>query len=702
MKAIYKRELQTYFHTFLGSLFIGTTLILTGIYFSVYDLFMGYPYIGYALSSVVFLFLISMPILCMRILAEERHQKTDQLILTSPVSVGSIVMGKFLALSTIFAIPVMIISLYPVVMSFFGTVDFGKSYLAILGFFLYGLSCIAICIFISSLTESQVIAAVLSFGILFLGYIMSALCSMISSAGNLLTKILGAFDMVGRFDDLLNGSFHLTSVVYYLSVIVLFLIFTVQSIQKRRYHLSKKTISLGTYNMSFVIVITAIVVILNAFVSEMPVKYTVFDATADKLYSLSEETKKVAGNISEDITIYVLANENDADTTLQETLESYESLNSNIKVSYVDPAVNPRFYQNYTDTDISQGSLIVESSKRSKVIDYSNIYEYQFDYTSYSSYATGYDGEGQITSALSYVTSDEMPKIYITEGHGELAFDSSFTAAIEKENIDYETINLMNYDEIPEDACCVIINAPTSDLSADDTEKMLSYMEKGGDVFLVSTYTGGELVNFEKLLDFYGVSVTKGLIIEADKSNYYTDPFYLLPTIGYDDVTESIYNSVSYVFAPYAQGLTINEKEDVEVSVILASSEKSYVRDNTESSNSYAKQEGDQDGPFDIGLKCVKTTGESESSAFIYSSENLFTQSADEIVSGTNMRLFTASLGVFAAHEGSVSIPVKSLEIAYLTIPQSTILLLSLVTVIIIPLAFIIGGFVVWFRRRKR
>ena len=93
---------------------------------------------------------------------------------------------------------------------------------------------------------------------------------------------------------------------------------------------------------------------------------------------------------------------------------------------------------------------------------------------------------------------------------------------------------------------------------------------------------------------------------------------------------------------------------------------------------------------------------EAESSAFIYSSESLFTQSADEIVSGTNMRLFTASLSTFAAHEGSVSIPVKSLEITYLTIPQGTILLLALLTAVIIPSVFIVGGFIIWFRRRKR
>lgn len=702
MKAIYKRELQAYFHSFLGALFIGATLFLLGIYFSVYDLFMGYPYIGYALSAVVFLFLISIPVLCMRILAEERQKKTDQLILTSPVSVGGIVAGKFLALATVFAIPVVIISFYPVIMHFFGAIDFGKSYVAILGFFLYGLACIAICIFISSLTESQVIAAVISFAVLFLTYVMSGICNMISSTGNLLTKILSAFDMVGRFDDLLNGSLYISSIVYYLSVILLFLVFTVQSIQKRRYQLSKKTLSLGTYSTTVVVVMTAAVVLLNVFVSEIPAKYTVFDVTANQLYSLSDETKTLAEELAEDVNIYVLVNESSADAALDQTLKNYEGLSSHIKVSYVDPAVNPKFYTNYTDSSITSNSIIVESSKRSKVIDYSDIYEYEYDYYYYTSSVTGYDGEGQITSAIAYVTSEEMPKIYMLEGHGETAFDSAFIAAVEKENVDYETINLMNYDAVPKDAACVIINAPEADLSDDDAEKMLAYMENGGDVFIVSGYTGEELTNFNSLLAFYGVSVTKGLVIEADKSNYYNDPFYLLPNIIYDTITASVYSSGSYVFAPYSQGLTEEETEDVEVSVLLSASDESYVRDNVENGASYAKQEGDIDGPFDIGVKCVKAMEDEESTAVIYSSAELFTTAADSMVAGTNMKLFTASLGGLVSHESSVSIPVKSLEVEYLTIPQSVVLILAIVTVLIIPLAFIITGFVVWFGRRKR
>ena len=694
MKAIYKKELQSCFHSFLGPLFIGAFLLLLGIYFAVYDLFMGYPYIGYALSSVTFLFLIAIPVLCMKILAEERHQKTDQLILTAPVSVTGIVLGKFLALATIFAIPVGLVSLYPVVMSFFGTVDIGKSYLSVFGFLLYGLASIAVCVFISSLTESQVIAAVVSFGVLFFGYIVNGLCSMISSTGNLFTRFLSVFDMSERFSDLLNGSFHLTSVLYYLSVIVLALILTVQSIQKRRYQLSRKTLSLGTYSSSVVVLSLAVIVVLNLLVAQLPEKYTVFDVTSDQLYSLTTETKEIADGITDDIQIYVLANEDNADTTLDETLKKYEGLNSHIKVSYVDPAVNPKFYLQYTDGSVSSNSLIVESGKRSRVIDYSDIYEYSYDYTNYTQSVTGYDGEGQLTSALAYVTSDEMPKIYLLEGHGESSFDSTFSNAIEKENLDY--------DEVPEDASCVVINAPTSDFSADDTEKMLSYMEKGGDIFFVSCYTGEAHENIDRLLDYYGVNVKEGLIIETDRGHYYQDPFYILPEISYDDITSGIYNNGSYVFAPYAQGITTEEKEDVTIAELLSSSDNSYLRNDISGVDSYEKQDSDEDGPFQIGVKCEKSAGEETSTAIIYTSSNMFTNDANMIVSGTNVKLFTASLGTFASHETSVSIPVKSMEADYLTVPQGTIMIIALVTVVLLPVLFIVGGFIVWFRRRKK
>ena len=727
MLAIYKKELRSYFHSFVGPLFIGVTLFLFGIYFTAYDLFMGYPYIGYALSAVIFLFFFSVPILSMRILAEERKQKTDQFLLTAPVRVWDIVLGKFYALATLLLIPVAIISIYPLVLSAFGEISFAETYLALGAFFLYGLACIAIGEFVSSITESQMIAAIVSFGFLFVGYVMNAICNMISSTGNWLTKILSVFDMSGRFDELMDGSLSLSSCVYFLSIILLFLVFTEQSIQKRRYHVSKKNFSLSAYSSTVIAGSIAVAVILNLIVAELPSRYTVFDLTANRLYSLTDDTKELVSNIGEDVTIYVLANENQADSTLANTLDSYEGLSSHIKVTYVDPAVNPKFYTKYTDGSISSNSVIVESSKRSRVVDYNDLYVSELDYSTYSQNVTGYDAEGQITSAISYVLSENMPKIYMVTGHGELELDSTFTDAIQKANIDTETINLMDYDAVPEDAAAVFVNAPAGDFSSDDTEKLLTYLNDGGDIFINTTYTGKDMPNFDKLLDFYGVQVSKGLIIETAQNSYYQDPFYLLPSIEYDTITSDIYSGNSYVFAPYCQGLTFTEKEDVEVTPLLASSEKSYVRDDIENSTSYDRQDGDEDGPFYIGLSCTaqvagaasqeQETDESgntdaasgdvknsESTAIIFSCENLFTQEADTMVAGTNQKLFSGVLQAFETEDGessSVVIPVKNYEVEYLTVSQSWISILALITVIVIPFGFLITGFVIWFRRRK-
>ena len=118
--------------------------------------------------------------------------------------------------------------------------------------------------------------------------------------------------------------------------------------------------------------------------------------------------------------------------------------------------------------------------------------------------------------------------------------------------------------------------------------------------------------------------------------------------------------------------------------------------------DSYEKQDSDEDGPFLIGVKCEKSAGEETSTAIIYTSSNMFTNDANMIVSGTNVKLFTASLGTFASHETSVSIPVKSMEADYLTVPQGTIMIIALVTVVLLPVLFIVGGFIVWFRRRKK
>ena len=141
---------------------------------------------------------------------------------------------------------------------------------------------------------------------------------------------------------------------------------------------------------------------------------TAVDATSTKLYSLTDTTKDYVKNLSQDVTIYVLSSEKSADSTLAETLQRYEDLSKHLKVVYKDPEKSPNFYQQYTDSAPSQNSMIVESDARSRVVDYSDVYEYSYDYSTYSSSVDGYDAEGQLTSALQYVTKadSELPVIY--------------------------------------------------------------------------------------------------------------------------------------------------------------------------------------------------------------------------------------------------------------------------------------------------
>ena len=291
MFAIFKREIRSYFQTVVGWLFIAAVLALYGLYFYAYNLRSGSPYVSYSLSAVSFIVMIAVPVLTMRSFAEERHTKTDQLMLTSPVPLGKIVFGKYLAMVGVFSIAMIVVALTPLFLSIYGSVPLGESYVAVLGFWLYGCACIAIGMLMSVVTESQVIAAVLGFAALFLGYMMSSITSMISQSGNLLTKILNAYDLYTPLDKFMNGCLDLTGVIYFLSVIGICLFLSCQLIQKRRYSVSTKKIAPGAFSIGMIVVAFAIAVVVNLVANELPSTVTAIDATSTKLYSITDTTK---------------------------------------------------------------------------------------------------------------------------------------------------------------------------------------------------------------------------------------------------------------------------------------------------------------------------------------------------------------------------------------------------------------------------
>lgn len=704
MKAIFKREFSAYIHSVVGLLFMAVTVFFFGLYGAVYNLASGYPYVSYTLSAILFLFLLTIPILSMRILADEKKQKTDQLILTAPVSVGKIVLGKYFAMAAIFLIPVAGMCIFPLFLSRFGTVPMAESYAAILAFALYGLTCMAVGILVSSFTESQVIAAVLSFAILFITYMMQGIESLISQTGNVVTKFLSIFDFQTRFSNMVNGVFDVTSVIYFISVIALLLFLTTQSIQKRRYSVSVHNISMGAYSSITVVIGIALTVVVNLIVSQLPTKYTSFDITANQLYTITDQTRELLDNLTEDVTVYVLSSEDNADTTVAQILKEYEEESSHVKVEYIDPLVNPQFASSYSTTNLSQNSLIVETSKRYKVISYSDMYETEIDYSTYSQNVTGYDGEGQLTSAIAYCTSDDMPKVYMITGHNEYTLDSGFTTALEKENIDYETISLMEYDAIPEDAECIIIHAPEKDFSEDDANKVIEYLNNGGKALITTEYVDTQMPNFEKILSEFGLTIQSGYAVDTNAGNYYQTPIYLLPNVEYSDETTGLTESHTYVMAPYAEGIAVPDVdvENITYTKLLTTSESSLLKTDVKNAASFEKEEGDIDGPLCIGVKAEKTLDSGSAVMYVFSSAQFFTDNVDNAVSGNNKKLFTNIMSTIASHDVSVSVPVKSYSYDNLTASTKDVVLFETVVVILIPLALIIIGFVIWFKRRKK
>lgn len=708
MLAIFKREFKSYFQNVIGWLFVAALLAVYGLYFYVYNLKNGYPYISYDLNGIGFIMMIAVPILTMRSLSDEKKTKTDQLMLTSPVSVGRIVAGKYFAMAAVYTIVIALFALSPLVLSIYGKVALSEAYVALFGYWLYGLSCIAVGLFISSISESVIISAILTFAALFLSYMMQSITGLISSSGNLLTKVLNCFDLYTPFENFVSGCFSVTSAAYYVTVILLLCFLTTQSIQKRRWAFSKKMIGTGAFSAGMIVVMCAICVVVNLVVTALPAKYTSIDCSATKLYSLTNDTKDRVSKLDEDITIYVLNSKKSKDAKIDETINRYKDLSSHIKVKYVDPAISPKFYQDYTDTTPTTNSLVIESKNRSKVIDYNDIYEYDsssyyYGYQSQSS-ITGYDAEGQITSAIEYVTmdADELPVIYQITGHNETEIGSNFQSVVSKANANLKSLELFNEEKVPEDATAIIINSPTVDFNEEDAQKVIDYLNGGGKAMIIGCYAyNDELTNFNKILAAYNVSFKTGVVAENDSSKYYQNPLYLLPTVETTDYTSDATDG--YVFLAGSCAISYPEDtDDVTYTKLLSTSDSAVLKKDWKNITTSKAEDADENGPFTTGLAVNdSSTG---ASIVVFGTPYVVDDSYDNAVSGNNADMFK---DVISSMTGNVElassvIPVKDYTLSNITINTLQAVITGLIIMIAVPILLIIIGIVVWAMRRKK
>ena len=470
--------------------------------------------------------------------------------------------------------------------------------------------------------------------------------------------------------------------------------------------ISKKHIKNGSYTMVMSVIFIAVVVVLNMIVNAIPSKYSEIDISSQKLYSIGDDTKAMLKDLDKDVTIYQIAQSGSEDENITNLLKKYEDESKHIKVEQKDPVVNPKFITEYTSDDLSANSLIVVCGDRNKVIDYNNIYESTMDYQTYSSQTTGFDGEGQITSAIGYVTSEDLPILYTLEGHGEKEMDSTIKEDIEKANMDIQSLNLLTEGSVPDDADCLMIVSPTSDISEEEKTELLDYLEAGGKAMIFSDYTQDDLPNFDAVLENYGVKCAEGIVFEGDNQHYGMQmPYYLVPTVNSTDASSETASAGSYVLAPYAQGIqkTDDVRDTVTIDSILTTSDKAYSKTNMQSSN-IEKEDGDVDGPFDLGVAITeKLDDDKETQIVYYSTANLMESQINQMVSGGNEKLLLESLNWMTSTDdsNSVSIPSKSLESTSLTVTDYDAAFWKICTIGLIPGVFLVAGFLIWLKRRK-
>lgn len=703
MLAIYKRELRSIFHSVIGYVFMAVIMFFTGLYFLAVNLGSGYPYFAYTLSSIVFITMLVIPILTMRIMTEDKKQNTDQLLYTAPVSIGKIIVGKYLSLLTTFLIPLAIMCLYPLILLTFGSVPMAETYTAIFGFALFGAACLAIGMFMSSITDNQIVAAILTLVMLFIGYMMQGITGLLFTSENIFTKILHCYDISSHITSYFSGSLSLKDTLYLITLVILFLFFTYQVVQKKRWSVVTKRIKRGAFSTGLIIAVTAVAVLANYGVGLIPDSYTVFDVTKEQLYNISDQTKDILKALDEDITLYVTASESTQDETIARTLNQYADNSSHIKIEYKDPSLYPNFASSYIDGELTGNSLIVESAKRYKTIDYNSLFVTEIDYSTYQQNVTGYDAEGQLTSAIDFVTSDSLSKMYVIAGHNELDLPAGLTSQIEKENIETETINLFDYDVIPEDAACVFVAAPTTDYTKEDAEKLLTYLEAGGHAIVINSWNETDMPNFDSIWDTYGIHLADGIVVEGDPAHYHQNPYYLLPEISGGAITSSLYGNNRYIFMPYAQGITTDEnpRDTLTINRILTTSDQAYLKTDPSNMSTYEKEDGDIDGPFAVGVFATEPVGEQETRILYLTTENLLQDEVNATVAGANYELLMNAVSNMVEHEVTISIPAKDYQLESLTVPRSSFYLWGLITLFLLPVGLLVSGIIIWARRRK-
>ena len=471
----------------------------------------------------------------------------------------------------------------------------------------------------------------------------------------------------------------------------------------------------GAYSVGLTVIVIAIIIVINLVAGQIPEAYRNLDVSSTKIYDISDTTTELLDSLEEGVDMTILAVKDETDDRITTFLSKYDALSDHVSMEWVDPVLHPSALTEY---DASENTVVIscEATGRTTTVSFDDILVpdmYSYYYYGSESY-TEFDGEGQLTSAVNYVTNDVEKTIYQTTGHGEGTLSDTITDLMDKNNYSLTELNLLMTTSIPEDCDLLFMYAPTTDLSEDEAEMIGSYLDQGGKVMILLGETNAaELPNLEGILEEYGIQSADGYIADPQRC-YQGNYYYIFPELSLSgDMADGI--SSEMVLLINAHGLNVIDpsRDTITTTSFMSSSDQAFdVTETTQEQGSYSlgavAEESVSTSDDDSSSDDADTEESSDESDTEELMSRLTVISAGSLIdpqitdSFTQLENTTVFMNAVTANFDGVqnlSIEAKSLGTEYNTVQYTG--LFSFIVVFGIPAVILIGGFVVWFRRRK-
>ena len=524
MSVVYllRKELRAYFGSLFAYAVLSVSLALAGFFFYT-DLVFFIVWGGISLPKglwayffvdVRFVMLFLIPALTMGLLAEEKKLGTMELLWTYPIPELSIILAKFLAALAVFLLLLVATLLYPLLIQTVYPVEWGPVLAGYLGLFLLGAAFIAVGLFISSLTDNQVVAAMATFGVLVLFWFLTWNEAATSEVFPELLRHLSLFD---RFQNFAQGAIDSQEVVFFVCVTLLFLALAWQSLQSRRWRGGGEFASLraffsapSRYNWLVMAIINVGLVTLFIGVEALAIRYNRhWDLTPTKELSLSAQSRQILENLQDNVQVTAFYGERpEVYDILRDLLSQYAAESPYFHYTLLPLNRNRALAEEYGIRGYGYGKGVVELGDRWKVV---NV------------------GEASLNAAILSVMQTDQKVIYFLTGHGEnnprgygASGYSAASRALEEENFQVKQLDLGREEEIPQDAAVIVISGPRSDLLPEEEEKLTAFIRRGGNILFMLDPV--DMPVLTQLLGEYGVVLSDDVVYDPENRLLEGDP----------------------------------------------------------------------------------------------------------------------------------------------------------------------------------